>query len=50
LKPNKAPMKCTFNSHCISFHNICIKSYLNNSDSEDDTSDDSDSQDDNNDY
>lgn len=48
-KPNKAPMKCTFNSHYISFHNICIKSYLNNSDSEDDTSDDSDSQDDNSD-
>jgi hypothetical protein len=41
---NRAPMKCTFNSRHISFHNICIKSYLNNSDSEDDTSDDSDSQ------
>jgi hypothetical protein len=40
----REPMKCIFNTQHISFHNICIKSYLNNSDSEDDTSDDSDSQ------
>ena len=38
-KPNRAKMSCTFNSKCISFHNICIKSYLNNSDSEDEEND-----------
>ena len=41
---NKANMSCIFNTDCIRFHNICINSYLNNSDSEDDTADDSDSQ------
>lgn len=41
---NKTKFKCTFNTDYISFHNICINSYLTNSDSEDDIADDSDSQ------
>jgi hypothetical protein len=40
----KSNFKSTFNTDCIRFHNICINSYLNNSDSEDDIADDSDSQ------